>query len=126
MGSYVDLLIPRLRDATQRDSRQNMQEWYTWTTFDMIGDLSFGVDGGFGCLKNASYNPWVKLINTSICQQGVMLGLIALGFRGPLGWLHKSTANLFADSVHKRIVREVRAADERWRAARFPRWPYSE
>ncbi|KAI4861513.1 putative cytochrome P450 [Hypoxylon rubiginosum] len=84
MGSYVDLLIPRLRDATQRDSRQNMQEWYTWTTFDMIGDLSFGVDGGFGCLKNASYNPWVKLINTSICQQGVMLGLIALGFRGPL------------------------------------------
>lgn len=106
MGSYVDLLISRLKDATQRDSRQNMQEWYTWTTFDMIGDLSFGVDGGFGCLKNASYNPWVKLINTSIRQQGVMLGLIALGFRGPLGWLHKSTANLFADSVHRRIVRE--------------------
>lgn len=35
-----------------------------------------------------------------------MLGLIALGFRGPLGWLHKHTANLFADGQHRRIVGE--------------------
>ncbi|KAI1379669.1 putative cytochrome P450 [Hypoxylon crocopeplum] len=106
IGSYVDLLISRLKDAAQRDSCQNMREWYTWTTFDVIGDLSFGVDGGFGCLKNTSYHPWVKLINRSIRQSGIMLGLIALGLRGPLGWLHKSAAGVFADNQHRLIVKE--------------------
>lgn len=104
IGSYADLLISRLKEAVKIDSRQNMQEWYTWTTFDVIGDLSFGVDGGFGCLKNASYHPWVKLINKSIRQSGRMLGLIALGLRGPLGWLHKS--GIFADNKHRLIVKE--------------------
>ncbi|KAI2463323.1 putative cytochrome P450 [Annulohypoxylon bovei var. microspora] len=106
IGSYVDLLISRLKDATQRDSLQNMREWYTWTTFDIIGDLSFGVDGGFGCLEKASYHPWINLINKSIRQSGMMLGLVALGLRGPLGWLHKSAAGFFAGNQHRLIVQE--------------------
>ncbi|KAI3324405.1 putative cytochrome P450 [Xylariaceae sp. AK1471] len=106
IGSYVDLLISRLKDAVQRDSCQDMREWYTWTTFDVIGDLSLGVDGGFGCLKNTSYHPWVNLINTSIRQQGVILGLISLGFRGPIAWLHKSAGRVFAINQHRLIVKE--------------------
>lgn len=57
MGSFANLLISRLKDATQEDSRQNMQDWYTWTTFDVIGDLSFGVAGGFGCVKTPAFIP---------------------------------------------------------------------
>ncbi|KAI1123619.1 putative cytochrome P450 [Nemania abortiva] len=106
IGSYVDLLISRLMEASQKDPCQNMREWYTWTTFDLIGDLSFGVDGGFGCLQNSSYHPWVKLIHESIRQQGIMLGLIALGFKRPITWLHKTATGLFADSKHRLIVKE--------------------
>ncbi|KAI1158681.1 cytochrome P450 [Nemania serpens] len=106
IGSYVDLLVLRLKDATEKDSCQNMREWYTWTTFDLIGDLSFGVDGGFGCLKNTSYHPWVKLIHSSIRQQGILLGLIALGLREPIAWIHKHTNGFFADNKHRLIVKE--------------------
>lgn len=109
IGAYADLLVKRLREAVGKDAEGerrtlDIREWYTWTTFDLIGDLSFGVEGGFGCLEGAKAHPWVKLINTSIRQQGRMLGLIALGLRGPLGWLHKSGVG--ADNRHKRIVKE--------------------
>ncbi|KAI0543414.1 putative cytochrome P450 [Xylaria curta] len=106
IGSYVDLLISRLREASRKDTRQNMREWYTWTTFDLIGDLSFGVDGGFGCLQNSSYHSWVRLIHDSIRQQGIILGLIALGFKRPIAWLHKTASGLFTDIKHRLIVKE--------------------
>lgn len=106
IGGYVDLLVSRLKDATRKDSLQNMREWYTWTTFDLIGDLSFGVDGGFGCLQNTSYHPWVKLIHSSIRQQGILLGLIALGLREPIAWIHKHSNGFFADKKHRLIVKE--------------------
>jgi cytochrome P450 len=104
IGSYVDLLISRLRDSVKNNSRQNIKEWFNWTTFDVIGDLSFGVDGGFGCLENSSYHPWVSLIATSIREIGVILALKSLGFDRPLQWLSQS--GLLADSKHRAIVSE--------------------
>ncbi|KAI1264703.1 putative cytochrome P450 [Xylariaceae sp. FL1019] len=106
IGAYVDLLVSRLKDATKINSRQNIRDWYTWTTFDLIGDLSFGVDGGFGCLQGSSYHPWVKLINESFRQQGIVQGLISLGFRTPLTLLYKTASNLFATNKHLLIVKE--------------------
>ncbi|KAI0536530.1 putative cytochrome P450 [Xylaria digitata] len=106
IGSYVNLLILRLKEAVQKESSQNMSEWFTFTTFDLIGDLSFGVEGGFGCLQNSSYHPWVKLINTSIRQRGRMKGIMSLGFQRPISWLHKTASGRFASSRHHRIVKE--------------------
>ncbi|KAI1155572.1 putative cytochrome P450 [Nemania diffusa] len=106
IGRYVDLLVARLKDALAKNSCQNMREWYTWTTFDLIGDLSLGSDGGFGCLQNSSYHPWVRLIHESIRQQGILLGLIALGFKKPIAWIHKTANGLLADSQHRLIVKE--------------------
>ena len=57
---YVSLLMDRLKTAAAKNQAQEMTSWYNWTTFDMIGDLSFGEP--FGCLENAHYHPWVKLI----------------------------------------------------------------
>ncbi|KAI3321925.1 putative cytochrome P450 monooxygenase [Xylariaceae sp. AK1471] len=104
IGSYVDLLISRLKDAAQKNSSQNMREWYNWTTFDVIGDLSFGVDGGFGCLENSGYHPWVSLINTSIRQLSMIFALKSLGFGRPIQWISES--GILADSKHRAIVSE--------------------
>ena len=58
INKYIDLLISRLH---QRCSDPvDMTEWYNWTTFDIIGDLSFGEP--FGCLQDAAYHQWVALI----------------------------------------------------------------
>ncbi|KAI1262386.1 putative cytochrome P450 [Xylariaceae sp. FL1019] len=106
--SYVDLLMQRLRENIEKSPATvlNMTDWYDWTLFDLIGDLSFGVDGGFGCLENTSYHPWVRTIHESLRQQGIMQGLMALGLRNPIAWLHKYASIFFVESEHRLIVKE--------------------
>jgi cytochrome P450 len=93
-----------LRDATEKSPIQNMREWYNWTTFDIIGDLSFGVDGGFGCLETSSYHPWIDLITISIKQLGQLSSLVHIGLQQPIVWISKS--GVLADSKHRAIVAE--------------------
>lgn len=58
--SYVSLLMKRLRAAAETGKAQEMTAWYNWTTFDVIGDLSFGEP--FGCLEKAQHHPWINVI----------------------------------------------------------------
>ena len=57
----------------------DIMTWYNWTTFDIIGDLAFG--DSFGCLENASYHPFVKLICESLKQGSKLLFLRYMGLR---------------------------------------------
>ncbi|KAI2643135.1 putative cytochrome P450 monooxygenase [Xylaria nigripes] len=102
IGSYVNLLVTRLRTAVKQSRRQNLREWYNWTTFDVIGDLSFGVDGGFGCLQKADNHPWVKVVNHSIGQSSRIQALGRLNLHKPLVWL--SELGWTAESKHQAIV----------------------
>ncbi|KAI1753600.1 cytochrome P450 [Xylaria castorea] len=104
IGSYVDLLIRRLNESIKTNTAQNLREWYNYTTFDIIGDLSFGVDGGFGCLANSDYHPWVKLIGKSLYQGAIISGLARLGFLQPIRWIGKS--KLLAENKSRAIVWE--------------------
>lgn len=56
---YVDLLIQRLHEHAGQQA-QNMVDWYTWTTFDIIGDLAFGEP--FNCLRDVATHPWIASI----------------------------------------------------------------
>ncbi|KAI1745964.1 putative cytochrome P450 monooxygenase [Xylaria scruposa] len=104
IGSYVDLLVRRLKEGIKTNTTQNLREWYNYTTFDIIGDLSFGVDGGFGCLANSDYHPWVKLIGKSIYQGAIISGLARLGLLRPIRWIGKS--KLLAENKNRAIVWE--------------------
>jgi len=55
---YTDLLVARLREHSSAPKPLDMVSWYTWTTFDIIGDLAFGEP--FGCLERATDDPWIK------------------------------------------------------------------
>lgn len=59
--SYVDKLMRQLQARCEGGTRPlDMSKWFNYTTFDVIGDLSFGES--FGCLDNEDYHPWVALI----------------------------------------------------------------
>ncbi|KAF9882293.1 trichothecene c-15 hydroxylase [Colletotrichum karsti] len=63
--SYVDLLIKRLNGLCESGKNHvEMTSWYNFTTFDIIGDLTFGEP--FGCLENSGYHPWVTVIFDSL------------------------------------------------------------
>ncbi|RYP60732.1 hypothetical protein DL769_007993 [Monosporascus sp. CRB-8-3] len=80
IGTYVDLLIQRLRDNSAGGAQHvNMREWLNWTTFDVIGELGFG--SAFGCLKNSDYHPWVRLITDNIRIGAWVLSMNYLGLQ---------------------------------------------
>ena len=54
---YVDLLIQRLRDVARSRMSADMVDWYTLTTFDLIGDLAYGES--FNGLKENKQNDWI-------------------------------------------------------------------
>lgn len=56
---YIDLLITRLHENATK-APQNMTNWYNFTTFDIIGDLTFG--DSFGCLDRSDYHPWISFL----------------------------------------------------------------
>ena len=56
---YVDLLMQRLGEHA-KDGPQDMVAWYNWTTFDLIGDLTFHEP--FSCLQNATWHPWIEFV----------------------------------------------------------------
>jgi hypothetical protein len=58
---YVDQLMACLkRDSGNGTQQIDMVRWFNFTTFDIIGDLSFGES--FDCLQNSDYHPWIWLI----------------------------------------------------------------
>lgn len=59
---FTGQLINKLRERIQTSGSEpvDMFEWYIWTTFDLIGDLSFGEP--FGCLEQARFTEWVELV----------------------------------------------------------------
>jgi cytochrome P450 len=56
---YVDLLIQRLHKRAG-DGPQDVVAWSNWTTFDIIGDLTF--DQSFDCLENEAYHDWIPFV----------------------------------------------------------------
>lgn len=60
MTSYVDLLIRRLREATENGQAVNMVQWYNCTTFDVISDLSFGKS--LSCLERGSMSKYLTTL----------------------------------------------------------------
>lgn len=75
---YVDKLMSGLKDCCKEGKPLNMEAWYNWTTFDVVGDLVFGLS--FGCLDKYQYNPWVQAMLASIKYGATMSGMIYVGW----------------------------------------------
>ncbi|KAF2263753.1 cytochrome P450 [Lojkania enalia] len=72
---YVDKLVTKLNEAIQEDPERkfDMVRMYNFTTFDVMGDLTFGEP--LHMLDNAEYDPWVSIIFASI-RFGSRLGIL--------------------------------------------------
>ncbi|MCJ1344942.1 hypothetical protein MMC31_003147, partial [Peltigera leucophlebia] len=61
---HSDLLIQKLqdlaRDAEKGSQEVDILEWYSFASFDIIGDLLFGES--FHALETSEHHPWVKTL----------------------------------------------------------------
>ncbi|OJJ87319.1 cytochrome P450 [Aspergillus glaucus CBS 516.65] len=69
---YTDKLIKRLKGFAESQRPADMVKWYNSTTFDLIGDLAFGVS--FGNLDTDGYHFWVSNVFQAV--RGIVMGTI--------------------------------------------------
>lgn len=80
---YVDQLFEKLHEASKSGTRPvDIERWFNFTTFDVIGDLAFGEP--FGCLEDGTYHPWVDIIFKSIKNMAFLNSSRRLSWIGPL------------------------------------------
>jgi cytochrome P450 len=63
---YVSLCIKKLheRASAKGSTTVNIVDWFNFTLFDIIGDLSFGES--FGCLEKCEFEGWMDQMAASI------------------------------------------------------------
>lgn len=127
---YIDLLMMRLKEQCvpapgagsekerllQSKSVFDMRHWYTFTTFDLIGDLAFGEP--FGCLKNGETNERVRTIERGLESQKVAMAVKTLGLQRFLLLLAKGRARFqrelmsqMAATLRRRMALNVERPD---------------
>lgn len=72
---YVHKLVRKIKDSLQEDPdmKFNLVQLYNFTTFDVMGDWTFGES--LHMLDNSEYDPWVKTIFDSL-KFAATLGLL--------------------------------------------------
>ncbi|CAG9996248.1 unnamed protein product [Clonostachys byssicola] len=70
---YIDTLVEGLRDKATKGEAVDACAWLNWTTFDLMGELSFGEP--FDCLKKQRFDPWVEIIFDTVRATAIMGGL---------------------------------------------------
>ncbi|RYO91199.1 hypothetical protein DL763_005069 [Monosporascus cannonballus] len=123
IARYVDLLLERLTQECGGGRRAlNMEAWYNYTTFDIIGDLVFG--HSFGCLESVEYHPWISFIMGSVRSGAVIMALSYVGLDAVVQWIWRlggseTTATTLSGATYlllthpdalEKLNREVRSA----------------
>jgi cytochrome P450 len=64
--SYINLLIKQLHKErnSPKKSKVDFVRWLNWTTFELVGDLTFGEP--FNCLASNDYHPWIAMVFDSM------------------------------------------------------------
>lgn len=86
LHTYADYLIERFHEQAVKKSPSNVIDivrWYNYTTFDLIGDLSFGEP--FYCLRDDKYHWWVSLMLDAVKVSTYLKILHFYPYLKPLG-----------------------------------------
>ncbi|KPM37660.1 hypothetical protein AK830_g8907 [Neonectria ditissima] len=62
--NYVDVFRDKMNEFASTGEVCNIADWFSYTTFDIIGHLSLGES--FGCLTSSDLRFWVPVISESI------------------------------------------------------------
>ena len=74
LQSHVQELISRLDDECSEECRTiDLERWYTWVAFDIVGDTSFGEP--FNCVLEPSHRAWPLMLSRA---RKVITGLSGL------------------------------------------------
>ncbi|KAH8664178.1 putative P450 monooxygenase [Xylariales sp. PMI_506] len=99
---YVKLFIARLHERGDNGNvPMDMEQWYTYFTFDIIGELTYGES--FDCLSSSNLHKWIHII-LGFLKQGAysqVIPRLPYLLQRPYAWWY-ITEDLRADAVAER------------------------
>ncbi|KUI53331.1 Isotrichodermin C-15 hydroxylase [Cytospora mali] len=112
---YIDLLMRQLKQRCvpahgagsekerllQSKTAFDMRNWFTFTTFDLIGDLAFGEP--FGCLEKGERDERVKTIEFGLATQQRFMAVKLLGLESFLSLLARGRA-IFQNKIRQQMT----------------------
>ncbi|KAH9908004.1 putative cytochrome P450 [Xylariomycetidae sp. FL2044] len=114
---YVDLLTKRLhQECGDGAAKLNIEAWYNWTTFDIVGSLVFGQS--FNCLENVHYHPFPETILQSVRYGAINAALTYVGLGElvqvlfVLGGFAIARVRGYTDDMMKRRLNHEKAGDD--------------
>jgi cytochrome P450 len=108
--SYVDVFRDRMAEFAATGEVCNIADWFSYTTFDIIGHLSLGEP--FGCLTSSDLRFWVPLISESIKAGSVEQATRRLAHTG--SFLQRLLLRLFAPAeLREQRVRHLAYSREK-------------
>ncbi|KAI9665160.1 MAG: hypothetical protein M1831_002170 [Alyxoria varia] len=109
--SYIDLLINQLQEraSSSETAVVDLVQWFNFTTFDIVGDLSLGES--FHCLQESHYHRWVSILFTQFKAAALFISLRFFGLDKPVkmilpkSLLKKRTdhAIMANERIHRRL-----------------------
>ena len=120
LHTYVDLLIQKLHEKVSSPSTEalDINRWFNFTTFDLIGDLAFGEP--FDCLQNKEYHWWVSLMFDAVrlsvyvklfFYYPFLKVLLKLGLPAYLMERRRASFNLSVEKLNRRMRRQTDRPD---------------
>ncbi|PWY93641.1 P450 monooxygenase [Aspergillus sclerotioniger CBS 115572] len=115
IGGYVDLLMQRLRgNAADGTTVVDLNSWFNWVTFDIIGNLSFGSD--FKNLGGADWHPWVRMSAKHNKLSAILASLRGIGLGVLVRWFVYSgllPTQTYLNYIEQQVRRRIDAGDQR-------------
>jgi cytochrome P450 len=120
LQAYVGTLINRLSDQVKAgwgNAVVDLVKWYSWTTFDIVGDLGFGES--FDCLTNSQYHFWASMVFshfkaaslvTSVRFYPFLEGILRRCLPAPVT-NRQGHFQLSKDKIHRRLKRAAKSTD---------------
>jgi cytochrome P450 len=106
VSKYIENLTARLRESCIAGKPVfNMEKWYRFTVFDIIGDLALGES--FGCLNSAEFHPWIQ----GMTDSGKVMWLLTMASMYPVArkvsnWLFATIATKGFE-LHNNLVKPM-------------------
>ncbi|KAK3946266.1 cytochrome P450 [Diplogelasinospora grovesii] len=104
VAHHVDAFVEQVGRLREVD----MTTWFNLMTFDIIGDLAFGVS--FGGIQSGKLHPWITVVSESVGQASLADTIGRFPTLGKLymrlnpGWLHKLSRG---SAKHEKLTLEL-------------------
>ncbi|KAF2756359.1 putative cytochrome P450 [Pseudovirgaria hyperparasitica] len=111
VNSYVSLLIQRLQEKAEHGDAINVQDWYNFITFDIIGHLAYSES--FDCLSNSTYHPWIRVLRLYVRAAAYIFAVNRFGILRKLMWLvlvrsqDRRSRTDHHELVHEKLLRRL-------------------